>query len=290
MNKLKEHIYEFDEVVIGLTTSSLLYSYIFNLPIIYKFKNTPKFFEFIDNSVNLTKTGLLKDNKQLNFPKGKFIRSYSKKKVIDHLYMIQSLCGKIPFKDEVTDLRVDEELKILKITTQTQRVFKYKFNKLRIFDTRGLEFLTPSGVTQDKHYVLDEFELKIKNDKFFHIIPCEDDFPKNIYISSDKKRLMAHSLLTPIEMNFPEFSSFFITKQVERELKSNNIKYKLKYIKRYYEEKDINEYEESDWYIIDKRSEEEVWKDRKMNTYHIWLGSFRSRVVQKMMDTLGHTH
>ena len=288
MNKLKEHIYEFDEVVIGLTTSSLLYSYIFNLPIIYKFKNTPKFFEFVDNSVNLTKTGLLKDNKQLNFPKGKLTRPYSKKKVMDHLYMIQSLCGNIPFKDEVADLRADEETKILKITTQTQRVFKYKFNKLRIFDTRGLEFLIPSGVTQDKHYILDEFDIKIKNDKFFHIIPREGDFPRNIYISSDKKRLMTHSLLTPIEMNFPDFSSFFITKQVERELESNNIKSKVNYIKRVYEERDINDYEESDWYIIDKRSEEEVWKDRKVNTYHIWLGSFRSRMVQKMMDTLGH--
>jgi hypothetical protein len=290
MQKLKEHIYEFDEVVIGLTTSSLLYSYIFNLPILYKFKSSPRFFEFVDNSVNLTKTGLMKENKQLNFPKGKLVRSYSKKNVMAHLYMIQSLCGNIPFKDEISDLRVDEEEKILKITTHTQRVFKYKFNKLRIFDTRGLEFLVESGITSDKHYVLDEFEIKIKNDKFFHIIPKEGDFPRNIYISSDKKRLMAHSLLTPTEMNFPDFSSFFISKQVERELASHNIKAKLKYVKRYYEEKDPNEYEERDWYIIDKRNEEEVWKDRKINTYHTWLGSFRSRMVQRIMDTLGHTH
>ena len=49
MNTLKEHVYEFDEVVVGLTVSSLLYSYIFNLPIVYKCRNTPRFFEFIDN-------------------------------------------------------------------------------------------------------------------------------------------------------------------------------------------------------------------------------------------------
>ena len=87
MNKLKDHIYEFDEVVVGLTTSSLLYSYIFNLPIVYKYRNNPRFFEFVDNSVNLTKIGIMKDNKQLNFPKGKLVKSYSKKKVILELWL-----------------------------------------------------------------------------------------------------------------------------------------------------------------------------------------------------------
>ena len=287
MDTLKEHVYEFDEVVIGLTTSSLLYSYIFNLPIIYKYRNTPRFFEFIDNSVNLTKIGIMKDNKQLNFPKGKLVKSYSKKKVSDHLYMIQSLCGCIPFKDSISDIRLEDEEKILKITTKNQRLFRYKFNKLRVFDTRGLSFLKPTGESQDKHYVLDEFNIKIKNNKFYHIIPREGDFPRNIYISSDKKKLMTHSLLTPAEMSNPDYSSFFIQKQVERELELYNIKAKLDWRVRHYEDKDKDSYEEKEWLIIDQRDEEEVWKDRKINTYHIWLGSFRSRMVQKMMDSLG---
>ena len=287
MTSLKDHIYEFDEVVIGLTTSSLLYSYIFNLPVIYKYRNKPRFFEFVDNSVNLTKIGILKENKQLNFPKGKLIKSYSKNKVMDHLFMIQSLCGNIPFRDEVADIRLDEDEKLVKITTKQQRIIKYKFNKLRVFDTRGLGFLKPTGESQDKHYVLDEFKIKIKNDKFYHIIPREGDFPRNIYISSDKKRLMAHSLLTPSEMAIPDFSSFFIQKSVERELELNKIKAKLEWVNRHYEDKDKDTYEEKDWLVIDQRDEEEVWKDRKINTYHTWLGSFRSRMVQRMMDSLG---
>lgn len=287
MTSLKDHIYEFDEVVIGLTTSSLLYSYIFNLPVIYKYRNKPRFFEFVDNSVNLTKIGILKENKQLNFPKGKLIKSYSKSKVMDHLFMIQSLCGNIPFRDEVADIRLGEDEKLLKITTKQQRIIKYKFNKLRVFDTRGLSFLKPTGESQDKHYVLDEFKIKIKNDKFYHIIPREGDFPRNIYISSDKKRLMAHSLLTPSEMAIPDFSSFFIQKSVERELELNKIKAKLEWVNRHYEDKDKDTYEEKDWLVIDQRDEEEVWKDRKINTYHTWLGSFRSRMVQRMMDSLG---
>lgn len=287
MKTLKDHIYEFDEVVIGLTTSSLLYSYIFNLPVIYKYKNKPRFFEFVDNSVNLTKIGILKENKQLNFPKGKLVKSYSKSRVMNHLMMIQSLCGNLPFKDEVADIRLDEEEKLLKITTKQQRIFKYKFNKLRIFDTRGLSFLKPTGESQDKHYVLDEFNIKVKNKKFYHVIPTEDDFPRNIYISTDEKKLMAHSLLTPAEMSNPEYSSFFIQKQVERNLESNGIKAKLEWMKRHYEDKDKDTYEEKDWLIIDQRDEEEVWKERRVNTYHTWLGSFRSRMVQRMMDSLG---
>lgn len=289
MNKLKEHVYDFDEVVIGLTTSSLLYSYIFNVPIIYKHKNTPRFFEFIDNSVNLTKLGLLKENKQLNFPKGKLVKSYSKKKVMDHLYMIQSLSGNIPFKD-VADLRIDEEEKILKITTNNQRLFKYKFNKLRIFDTRGLSFLSPSGESSEKQYVLDEFKIKIKNNKFYHIIPRNGDFPRNIYISSDKKRLMSHSLLTQEEMASPDYSSFFIQKQVERELQEHKIKANIEWVKRLYEDKDKYTYDQKNWLIIDQRNEEEIWKERKLNTYHIWLGSFRYRMVQRMMGFLGQMH
>jgi hypothetical protein len=156
-----------------------------------------------------------------------------------------------------------------------------------VFDTRGLSFLKPTGESQDKHYVLDEFKIKIKNDKFYHIIPREGEFPRNIYISSDKKRLMAHSLLTPGEMALPDFSSFFIQKSVERELELNKIKAKLEWINRHYEDKDKDTYEEKDWLIIDQRDEEEVWKDRKINTYHTWLGSFRSRMVQRMMDSLG---
>ena len=168
-----------------------------------------------------------------------------------------------------------------------RRVNKYKFNKLRIFDTRGLSFLKPTGESQDKHYVLDEFNIKVKNKKFYHVIPTEDDFPRNIYISTDEKKLMAHSLLTPAEMSNPEYSSFFIQKQVERNLESNGIKAKLEWIKRHYEDKDKDTYEEKDWLLIDQRDEEEVWKERRVNTYHTWLGSFRSRMVQRMMDSLG---
>lgn len=287
MPSLREHKYEFDEVVIGLTTSSLLYSYIFNCPMLYKNESHPRFFEFIDSSVNLTSIGIPKDNKQLNFPKGKLVKAYSKKRVMEYLFLLLSLSGNIPFKNEISDIRVDEELKIIKITTKTQRIFRYKFNKIRIFDTRNLQFLTPSGITKEKHYVLDEFEVKIKNEKYYHVIPLEGDFPKNIYISSDKKKLMSHSMLTQEEMNDPEYSSFFISKQIEKELEANGINAKITYLKRHYEDKDPNEYEERDWIIFDKRTEEEIWKGKKTNIYLTWLGSFRYRMAQKMRDTLG---
>ena len=288
MNKLKDHVYEFDEVLIGLTTSSLLYSYIFNLPIIYKLRNRPRFFEFIDNSVDLTKTGFLKENKELILPKGKKIFSYSKRSIMDHLYFIQCLCGNIPFRDDdISEIRVNEEDKLLKIITNKQRIFKYKFNKLRVFDTRELNFLTSTGNSTEKKYVLDEFELKIKNDKFYNIIPTEFDFPKEIYIASDKKRLMSYSLLTLDQINDPEYSSWFITKQIQSILSKLNLKADLLWTKRTLEEKDPLEYKEEDWLIIDKRNEEEIWKLKKVNTYRIWSGSFRSRLVQRMRDSLG---
>jgi len=286
-NELKNHTYEFDEVVVGLTTSSLLYSYIFNVPVIFKLRDTPKFFEFVDNSVNLTKTGLLKEDKQLNFPKGKYVKSYSKERVLNHLFMIQSLCGNIPFNDGVIDLRLDEENKILKITTKNERIIKYKFNKLRIFDTRGLSFLKPTGTEKEKQYILDEFKVNIKGKKFYHVLNLQEDFPRNIYYSPEHKTMFAQSYLTNSELCIPDFSSFFITKITERELKSFGINANLEWVKRHFDLEDHLEYETNDWLIIDKRNEEEIWKDRKISTLHTWLGSFRSRMVQRMMDTLG---
>lgn len=288
MDKLKGHIYEAEEVIVGLTIPALLYSYVHNLPIIYKHRTRYRFFEYIDNSVNLTKTAILKDNKKLNLPEGHLVMPYLKSNVMDSLYMVQSLTGMIPFDDKVVDIRLEEE-KILKITTRNQRVYRYKFNKLRIFDTRGLEFLNPIGNAPEKHYILDEFKFDLRSKYFYHMIPTGGDFPRNVYISSDKKRLMAHSLLTPDEMNRPEYSSFYITKQVESVLKNNGVEGKLEWLKRYNEEKDLLEYEQKDWLVIDKRNEEEIWKERKPNTFHTWLGSSRSRVVQKMMDSRGLT-
>jgi len=289
MGNLKNHIYETEELVIGLTIPALLYSYIHNIPVIYKYRTKYKFFEYVNNSVNLTKTAILKDNKKLNLPEGHLVMPYLKSNVLNHLYLIQSLTGMIPLDDKVADIRLDEEDKLLKITTKNQRLIRYKFNKLRIFDTRGLEFLNPVGNTSDKHYVLDEFSFDLRSKHFYHMIPTREDFPRNVYISSDKNKLMAHSLLTPEEMNQPEFSSFFITKQVEYVLGQFDITGKLEWIKRHAEEKDNLEYEQKNWLIIDKRNEEEIWKERKPHTFQTWLGSSRSRVVQKMMDSLGQT-
>ena len=137
MDKLKGHIYEAEEIIVGLTIPALLYSYVHNLPIIYKHRTRYRFFEYIDNSVNLTKTAILKDNKKLNLPEGHLVMPYLKSNVMDSLYMVQSLTGMIPFDDKVVDIRLEEE-KILKITTRNQRVYRYKFNKLRIFDTREI--------------------------------------------------------------------------------------------------------------------------------------------------------
>lgn len=286
---LKEHVYEFDEVVIGLTIPSLLYAYIYNLPIVYKFRSKPKFFEFIDNSVNLTKTGLLKDNKQLSFPKGKLIKAYSSEKVLDHLYFINSISGKIPFKDNVSELYLEDN-NILKIITSNQRLFRYKFNRLRIFDTRELNFLEPIGNNNDKIYVLDEFNVEFKTKKSYDIIPTDIEFPKEIYTATDRKRLMSYSVMTREQLLDPNYSSFFITKQIESIFSSYDIKAKVEWVKRYEQEKDPLEYETQENIIIDKRNEEEIWKLRKIDTYHIWSGSFRSRVVQKMMDFLGQMH
>ena len=289
MDSLKAHVYEFDEIVIGLTVPSLLYSFIHNVPVIFKYKTKPRFFEYINNSVNLTKIAIMKDNKKLSLPEGNLVMPYLKSKVLEHLYLIQSLTGNIPFDDKVADIRVDEEEKILKITTRNQRLFKYKFNKLRIFDTRGLEFLNSTGNTQEHHYVLDEFHFDLRSKYFYDMIPTTGHFPHNIYMSSDRKKLMSHSLMTPEEMNSPELSSFFITKSVQHILAQHGVDGKLEWVRRYTEEKDINEYEQKDWFVIDKRDEEEIWKERKPNTFHTWLGSSRSRMVQRMMDFLGRT-
>ena len=289
MGKLKEHLYESEELVIGLTVPSLLYSFIHNAPVIYKYKTAPRFFEYINNSVNLTKIALMKDNKKLSLPEGNLVMPYLKSRVLDHLYLIQSLTGNIPFDDKIADIRLDEEEKILKITTGNQRLFRYKFNKLRIFDTRGLEFLNSTGNTKEYHYVLDEFKFDLRSKYFYDMIPTTGYFPRNIYMSSDKKKVMSHSLMTPIEMNLPDLSSFFITKSVEHILSQYGIEGKLEWIKRHTEDKDPYDYEEKEWLIIDKRNEEEIWKERKPNTFHTWLGSSRSRMVQKMMDSLGQT-
>jgi len=287
MNDLKTHIYEYDEINIGLNISSLIHSYFTGNPILYKINSKPRFFEFIDYSMNLSRIGMDKENKQLNFPKGKFVKPYSKKSVYNHLYYIQSLSGKIPLAENVTEFYLDEESQILKVVSKNQRIYKFKFNKLRIFDTREIKFLTPTGERKEHLYVLDEFNTKFIDNKFYHIIPAEGLFPRNIYLSTDKKRLMSHSELTMEELRNPEYSSFYIGKQVNKILLENKLRIKLEWVKRHIQDKDLNEYETSSSIIIDKRTEDEVWKDCREFTQTTWLGSFQYRMVHQMMDSRG---
>ena len=155
---LSHHIYEFDEVVIGSSLEALSYSYFSGLPLIINDDKKPHFFEFFEKDSCLKKYSIKSAEYELISSTGNKLVGTSKLEVWERLAFYLSMCGLIPASDKVFSTRIENN-DLLKIATKNSRVARFKFNKLRIFDTENVLGLTTQKEV-DKFKVIDWINVR----------------------------------------------------------------------------------------------------------------------------------
>ena len=133
-NKIRNHIYQHDEVVIGGTLEAVLYAFVRNLPIVYNFERTPRFFEFLDPKIDLSALCVENVTTELKTKSGTKTIGLPKRDIWNRLLWSLSLSGNVLFSDKVSVIRIEED-NTVRVTTNNSRFARIKYEKLTVFDS-----------------------------------------------------------------------------------------------------------------------------------------------------------
>lgn len=129
MERLRDHVYEFDNLVIGGTLQAVLFAYSKSLPLLFINPKVPLMFE-------KTECLLFKGSYKID--------------LWHRLVAILSLSGLLPFSNKINSLRITGKNDAQAYSDN--RRFLIKFNKLSIFDEEGLVGLEPPVFVAQKTY------------------------------------------------------------------------------------------------------------------------------------------
>ena len=274
--KLKNHVFEKDEIIVGGNLSALIRGALSNLPLVFTSPTPPDRFKKIPNS---PKTQL---------------------ELWERLMFFMGLRGLIPFSNLCQSIRVIDDR--LDIITNRHRKSSVKFNNLIIYDDRQITGL-PTFVKEEKHknFVIDwvnvrsgcthELDELCSHDNFVskvHFYPTERSDNKNF------KDLAAISYLTDEQLEDFDFSDTMVKFKVQKMMKEAGIrgarngkdvndptKYKYYAIKVEPAQREIFEiskryYEPADWFEMRYETAEDMLESQEaIETIIDIVGDFR---------------
>ena len=120
MQRIRDHVYEFDNLVIGGNLPALLYAYSKSLPILCIKRCLPLRFQETEAPV---------------------FSGYQKVDLWNRLSALLSLSGLMPFSNKINSLRITGENSAEVFSDS--RKFSISFNKLSIFDEENIHGLEP---------------------------------------------------------------------------------------------------------------------------------------------------
>ena len=199
---MRDHVYEYDEVVVGGSVSAHAYAFLNSKPVVFTTVKKPYFFDAADHT----------------FP-------------WENLVFALNLSGLIPCADNITKLRIDED-NILKAVTQNSRLIKFKFDELRIFDDENVEGLPVPTKEEQQYRVLDWINVKSGMTHEYDILETEDDFVNKVYfypslrdsMPLNKKDAVALSFLCKDQINQFEYSDTYVRFKVLDMMKKAGIR------------------------------------------------------------------
>ena len=216
--KLEDHIYNWDNIVIGGNVQSLLYAISENYPLIFVKSSPPFRFDLVSPDLDLTKLGFKRD------------KEVSLLEVWETLFFYAGLSGLCPLSSNAESIRVKNENLI--ITTKNQRVIKAKFNKLIVFeDTQIKNLPNVTKVEKKENKVIDWFNVRYGCRHTWDLLYGDNNFINRIYFyptdRSDNKTLkdaVAVSLLTDEQLKDIDHSEYMARFKVEDMMKKAGIK------------------------------------------------------------------
>ncbi len=171
MPKLDKHEYFYETIVIGSGLNALLYSYYSALPCIFVEPAIPFQFDVLEGSFDFSFLGLEGSNKEI---------------IWQRLITALSLGGQLPMSDKTEAISIQDNK--LKAVTSNSRLGRFEFNKLVIFDDRGVRGLPPIRRQEvGKSRIFDWFHVRSGMEHNHDSLDTEDDFiQKVIFYPSDR--------------------------------------------------------------------------------------------------------
>ncbi len=230
MSKLEDHIYHYDNLVIGSDLNAVIFAYLKGYPLVINRDVFPFRFDCFDRNMDLGKLSLGMEEIQLQ----EKTLGPSKFDTYKHLNFMLGMAGLLPLGRSVYSCRIRED-NLLKITTKNSRMIQIRFEKLYIFDDESI-FGLPEPIES-----LDEGMFKIFD--WIDVTSCtthphqyfqtEDDFVREIYFypterldgnHPNKKDLVAISYLNGEQLKDYEYSDTYAKFKVLNIMKEAGIK------------------------------------------------------------------
>jgi len=278
---MNEHIYEYDEIVIGKTLSSLIYSYFNEVPVFFVEQKKPFMYDFFREKDMVEKLQVNPTSFRMNGPALTKIVGNPKYPIYARLNFILSMSGLIPTSDKATSIRLTDD-NSLKVTLESSKIIKIKFNKARIFDDTKIQGLDIPNKKVDMFQVIDWVDVKSGTKHEFDVILTPDKFVKEVYfypsvripgsVASNKKDLVSVSYLTSNQIKDFEYSDTYAKFKIKHLMKEAGIKgrsngndrflsIKLESSKREINKCSFDKYENNESLVFDYRPEEQMLRD-----------------------------
>jgi hypothetical protein len=168
--KLDKHTYQYDTIVIGGGLNAKIYAYYNKCPCVCGNYASPFRFDMLQEKVVQGLSGQDKNT----------LQSW------ETLNFILGLSGQLPMGDKVVSLNIRDN--VLKATTKDSRLGRFEFNKLVIFDDRGvygLPLIREKKVGKSR--VLDWFDVRSGMEHEHDSFETDDDFVRKIiFYPSDR--------------------------------------------------------------------------------------------------------
>ena len=189
---MREHVYEYDGLVIGGSLASLLYGYLNGVPVLYTTQREPLFYE-VDKEGN------------------------SKSQLWKELSFQLSLAGLLPFPEPLESIRI-ESPNILKAFPGGSSSSTFHYSSLTVFDDERVEGWGGTLRKKNKYKVLDWIIDRQSSPHDLVHISSHDSFVKDVYFypseRSDgnpkkKKDILSISYLKKEQLGKMEYSDVY---------------------------------------------------------------------------------
>ena len=178
-SKIRNISIEYDKLVVGSTLEALAYAFLNNIPLVCCEPSPPKYFEAFNVEQDLSVFGIQNTPHLLKLQKGEEAVGIQKSFLWARLFFCLSVGGLIPLSDKAVSLRISNNT--LKAFTSNARMAKFSFNKLIVFDDKGVYGLGTPSSPQDLCTVYDWFNVRSGMKHSYDILKDDSDFVNQIY-------------------------------------------------------------------------------------------------------------
>ena len=215
----------YDNIVIGHSLPSLLFSYLNDYPIILNKELENNQFDFCPTQLSLGLIGFENKSKDLRIAGGTKQFGMPISEIENNLIFCLSLAGLVLNAVPLGNIKVGNN--IIECFSKARK-YSYTFNKLYIFDAENV-----SGIRiakEDVFYeVYDNLHLKHSNKNSIDYIQTEDDFVKEIFIypserngtRAEDRDVMCKSILTRKQLDLFDYSDTICRMKATSVMKDN---------------------------------------------------------------------